>query len=256
MRWERFPRPIFLDENPLLSIDPATLSWRVYLDSRSINQNDVTPVNSWANQGTEGGNATPPFANPPFLFKTASPHGKPVVQFIGGKQLRGSLNATPEPQTNGFTIAGFAYEDVVDATDGGGLNAQSLFGCYTGSDFRLYSVIYPTANSPQVGGRTTATGDQGSGTAASTGGHFFALTLAPPAGGAAGGVVRVYRDGVDIGGWVNWTSAPQTDYNLSGNGVGNICYKGSVCWVAMVDRKLSLATLAGLSRFSRNFWGV
>lgn len=241
--------------SPVLALDPRSLSWTVLLDARDINQSNVTPVNSWANRGTAGGNATPPFANPPFFFRGVTSTQQNLVQFIGGNQLHGSLPVTPMDQSNGFTIAAYVFDDVVDAGSGGGANAQSVFGCYTGSDFRLYSVVYPSG-SPEVGGRTVGTGDNGTGVASITGAQSLALTVSPPAGASAGGSVRVYRNGVDIGGWTNWNSSPQTDYNVSGNGVGNITFKGSMCWVGMRAGVLSPGQIKALHAFSRGFWGT
>jgi hypothetical protein len=241
--------------SPALVIDPRSLAWVVLHDARDINQGNSTPVNSWANRGSAGGNATPPFGNPPFFFEGVTSTGQSLVQFIGSKQLHGSLSVTPMSQANGFTIAAYVFQDVVDAGSGGGLNAQSVYGNYTGTDFRMYSVIYPTLG-PEVGGRTLSTGDNGTGVPSVTGAQSLALTVTPPAGASAGGSVRVYRNGVDIGGWSNWISAPNTDYNISGNGVGNICFKGSMCWVGMIDRALAPGTIKALHAFSRAFWGT
>ena len=240
--------------NPAPSIDPGTLTWQLKLDARDIvGLNNGDPVATWPDTSGNARNATPLFAAP--IYRTnASPLLKPMVDFTGAKNMHGTLPATPIDTSAGLTIFAYISEDTVDATDGGGGNAQAVIGCYTGTDMRLYSVIYPAPTSPQVGGRTSAAGgDLGSGTTAITGFHTIALVCSPPSGVSGG--VRVYRDGVDIGGWLNWTCQPNTDYIVSGNGVGNICLKGKIGWVGFTNAQFGPGIISGLNRWFHNVFG-
>jgi hypothetical protein len=234
-------------------INPATaLSWAVLLDARRITgvTNGATFA-VWPDTSGNGRNTSHLIADPVYRA-TGSPSGRPTVDFTGGKDLHGALPAIALDTTAGVTILAYVQQDTVDANDGGGFNAQSIFGCYIGTNCRLYGVIYPTANSPQVGGRTSGAGDQGSGTAATTGAHTLALVANPPSG--AGGSVRIYKDGVDIGGWSNWSIAPQTEYIISGNG-GNIRVKGKVCWVGLACQAATPAQITGMHTYLRAVFG-
>jgi len=236
------------------TLNPDLLTWALKLDARSITGvADGAPLALWPDTSGNARNATVLFAAP--LYRaTGSPTGAPAVDFNGSRDMHGTLPAIPLDVSQGLTMVAYILQDTVDPADGGGLNAQSILGCYTGTDMRLYGVIYPLPNAPQVGGRTSAVGgDIGSGTTAITGSHTLCLVCQPPSG--ALGPVRVFRDGNDIGGWFNWTCQPNTEYIVSGNGVGNIPIKGKLCFVGFTTFALTPSQVRGLHGYFRSVFG-
>jgi hypothetical protein len=235
------------------AIDPATLTWQVILDARSITGVvEGGNITTWPDTSGNGRNANGlgPF---PKYRGTGSVNGQPLADFFGvaNAQLQGSLPSVAIDVSAGFTHMCYVVEDVIDATDGGGFNAQLLGGSDQANGWRLWGVLYQTPTVPTPAWSQGST-IYGSG-AATTGIHIVTAVVQPPGSAAT---VDLYYDGVHVASGTMGTLGPNTQYEISGNGPAqNVTIKGKVAWFGFTNFALSTLQRQGVEQFLRNTWG-
>lgn len=235
-----------LQPNQVRPISPFSLpNFQLILDARSIAQPDGSNVATWQNTavgGSAGDAVKSAFTGFPILRSAGSAGGRPVVDFNGVKQMNGTLPVVAMDVSKGFTCYAYIMQDVVDPNDGGGFNAQSIGGSDIAGGFRQYAVIYPAANTPDVG-FNVGVGDKGALPPAVVGRHISTLVIQPP---GVNGSTTIFYD--DITGVTDVAAgfSPNTTYLVSGNAAQNITLKGKLAFFAWANEAHSILTRLGV----------
>ncbi len=228
-------------------INPATLAWQVLLDARSINQADGSSVTSWPD--TSGNNRPAAGLGPfPVLRKTGSPLGLPLVDFNGANvQLQGTLPVAQMDTTLGFTCYVYFHQDTVQPF----FNDQIAIGSDTSGGWRMLPVVQSSPSHPEL----TMTGGPGIGSAvSSTGTHLLTCVCNPPRAGA--GLAVLYYDGAAVASFAAWNTAPNTQYQVSGNfPAQNVTLLGKIGFAAFTNVAHSDHTRQGVENYLLQTWG-
>jgi hypothetical protein len=242
----------------LKAIDPATLTWAVKLDARSITGvPDGTVLTTWPDSSGNGRDAGQAIAGlKPTYRATASANQQPLVDFYAGATIHdmgGTLPAGGLGNAAGFTLYAYYTQDQIDATDPGapgGFNDQIIWGSDIAGGWRMYGVRFPTVPTKFPSASTGGNLLQGS-AAPSLGSHVMVYSLAPPSGA---GVAALTLDGVQIA-TGTWNANPQTRYLVSSNAGDNIGLHGKIGFLGLAATLHSARTQLGVAKFLRQTWG-
>jgi hypothetical protein len=236
-------------------VDPATLSWQVLLDSRNIpTSGNGSTIHAWVD--TSG------FTRPavedigsialPVYRPNSSARGLPLVDFgaVPNSQLVGVLPVTPMDTSAGFSCYAYYLDDTVDATDGGGFNAQMIGGSDIAGGWRAFAVLYPTASNPVP---SEPQNTLNTGVPATVGRHILTAVWNPPV--VTTSTANLYYDGINIATSSVTIPGPNTKYLVSGNGSANIILKGRLGFFAFTNVTHSPAVRQGIEAYLLSHFG-
>lgn len=258
------------------SINPATLSWQLLLDARSITAANLTGafVNRWPDTSGNGRDATVQYAagSGTTYLATGSPKGLPVVQCpnpVGfEQQLAGPLPVGGVDVSAGMTLYVYLVQDVI-AADSGGLVVPTTLDCPNSQvvvnfttapgEVQLRAVAWlplgaNPGNQKAVGCNCGNPGSSPIAAASLTiASHTLTLVCNPPNDGT--GVNTIYYDGNKIVTGTGWTQHPQSSYAINGVPAGNQGFVGKIGFIGFASSAHSNSTRIGVETYLRTHWG-
>jgi len=233
------------------AINPATLSWEVLLDSRSIPPiANGAPIPLWPDTSGKGRDANPVPGFNPLYRPASSPTGLALADFgpvATGRQMFGTLPVGGVGNTLGFSFYSWYVIDTLNSAGAG--DGMFIFDASTGSGFGLGPAGFVSPGVMRPFALTSAGGVQGG--SSSLGVHMLTCICTPPAGT---GVCQVFHDGALVA-TGTWNANPNTNYLISGNSVQNIPLNGRAGFVGFRTAADSSRTRQGIEKFLKQTWG-